>query len=77
MRLTPAEEALLRQVRTLPTDLFPLVSGLVDFLVKTEQERRQRETREAEQSRAEQVQLEGGPLGRVWDNADDAAYDRL
>jgi hypothetical protein len=76
MKTSSTEEALLVQLRQLPPDLVPVVKGLVDFLVRSGQERREREERESQERLRIQARIDG-PLGRIWDNATDAAYDRL
>jgi hypothetical protein len=76
MRLSNAEEALLKELRQLPPALLAVVARLVEFLVEMEKQRQERLERESQERLTIQLRTDG-PLGQLWDNADDAVYDRL
>lgn len=63
-----SELALIAKIRDLPADRLAEVEDFVDFLRLREEERRL--TRAA-------AKLSEGAFQAVWDNPDDAAYDRL
>lgn len=62
------ESALLKKLRTLPPEKFSTVEDFVDFVFRRHQDR--------ELTRAV-TRLSEAALRKVWDNPDDAAYDRL
>ena len=64
---TQLEQALIEKIRDLPPEKIAEVEEFVDFL-------RQRENRRLVRAA---MNLSEGPLKRVWDNPDDAAYDDL
>ncbi len=63
------EQAILEKLRSLPPERVAEVESFVDFLAK----------RQAEEQRLTHAanRLAEGPFQRVWDNPDDADYDRL
>ena len=63
-----AEESLIQKIRSLAPDRVAEVEDFVDFLTARDQDRHF--TRAAER-------LSEGAFSAVWDNADDAEYDRL
>ena len=67
-RPKPNEEDLLAKIRGLPPDRVAEVEDFVDFLSQREQERHL--------SRAT-TKLSETAFAKVWDNGDDAEYDRL
>jgi hypothetical protein len=62
------EETLLEKIRALPPEKVAEVEDFVDFLRQRDEDRRL--------SRAA-TQLAEGAFQKVWDNEDDAGYDRL
>lgn len=68
MAQTPSEFALLAKLRSLPPERIAEVDDFIEFLRLKEQERQlQRAVSGASEAAFE----------RVWDNPDDAEYDRL
>jgi len=63
-----AEQKLLEKIKRLPPEKAAEVEDFVDFLSQRESER--------ELARAA-TRLSEGAFAKVWDNQDDAAYDRL
>jgi hypothetical protein len=63
-----SEEALLAKIRTLPPERVAEVEDFVDFLRQRDEE--QQLTRAASQ-------LSEAAFAKVWENPDDADYDRL
>lgn len=68
MRLEPAEREILAKIRSLPPDKVAEVQDFVDFLSRRAFDRQL--TRAA-------TRLSEPALAEVWDNPDDADYDRL
>ena len=64
----PSEDDLLAKIRSLPPEKAAEVADFVDFLCRREEERRL--------ARAA-ARLSERAFAEVWDNPDDAAYDRL
>lgn len=62
------EQVLIDKLRTLPPERLAEVEDFVDFLRVRDEER---------QLRQAAAQLSSQSFAQVWDNADDAAYDRL
>lgn len=63
------ETELIEKIRSLPPARVAEVEDFVDFL-------RQRE-RERQDARAAAAKLSEKSFARIWDNSDDAEYDRL
>ncbi len=63
-----ADQALLDKLRSLPPDKLAEVEDFVDFLRQRDADSRLTRT---------VSKLSEGALREVWDNADDAEYDRL
>ncbi len=63
-----AEETLIQKIRTLPPERVAEVEDFVDFLTVRNQERHFIHAA---------TRLSGEAFRAVWDNADDAEYDRL
>lgn len=63
-----SDQTLIDKIRSLPADKVSEVEDFIDFLTMREEERRL--TRAAEK-------LSEEAFRRVWDNPDDAEYDRL
>jgi hypothetical protein len=61
-------QALIEKIRTLPPDRLSEVEDFVDFLRLREQDRQLTEAA---------TRLSEDSFARVWDNPDDAEYDRL
>jgi hypothetical protein len=68
MRLEPAEQEMLAKIRALPPDKVAEVADFVDFLRQRVLDRQL--TRAA-------TRLSEPALAEVWDNPDDADYDKL
>jgi hypothetical protein len=64
----PEEEELLAKLRTLPPARLAEALDFIDFL---------RQRSEDEQLTEAAARLSEAAFARVWDNPDDAAYDRL
>jgi hypothetical protein len=65
---TPVEQTLLDKLRQLPPERLAEVEDFVDFL----------RTREGDRALTAAAQrLSEASLAKVWENADDAVYDRL
>lgn len=64
-KITP-KNALIEKIRGLPPERLAEVEDFVDFL-------REREDRRLVKAA---LRLSEGPLNRIWNNADDAAYDK-
>lgn len=65
---TPNEQAILEKLRQLPASRLAEVEDFVDFLRQREGEQRLREAA---------IQVSEAAFSKVWENADDAEYDRL
>jgi hypothetical protein len=61
------KNALIDKIDELPPEKLAVVEDFVDFL----------RGREDRQLVAAALRISEGPLKRIWDNADDAAYDKL
>jgi uncharacterized protein YaaN involved in tellurite resistance len=68
MRLEPAEREILAKIRGLPADKVAEVEDFVDFLSQRVLDR---------QLTRAVSQLSQAALAEVWDNPDDAEYDKL
>jgi hypothetical protein len=64
----PSHDELLAKIRRLPPEKVAAVEDFVDFLCLREEERR---------LAGAAARLSERAFERVWDNPDDAAYDRL
>ncbi len=62
------EQVLIEKLRTLPPERLAEVEDFVDFLRIRDEERQLRQAAAA---------LSTASFAQVWDNADDAAYDRI
>jgi len=67
-RPKPTEEELLAKIRRLPPERVAEVEDFVDFLRQRDEERGLTEAAS---------RLSEAAFGRVWENPDDADYDRL
>ena len=63
-----AEETLIQKIRSLPLERVAEVEDFVDFLTVRDQERHFMQAA---------THLSEGAFRAVWDNSDDAEYDRL
>ena len=63
-----AEETLIRKIRSLPPERLAEVEDFVDFLTARDQERHLTQAA---------ARLSEDAFRAVWDNSDDAEYDRL
>jgi hypothetical protein len=63
-----AEETLIQKIRSLPPERLAEVEDFVDFLTARDQDRHFMQAAE---------RLSEEAFGAVWDNPDDAEYDRL
>jgi hypothetical protein len=68
MRLEPAEREILAKIRSLPPDKVAEVQDFVDFLSQR--------AFDCQLTRAT-TRLSEPALAKVWDNPDDAEYDKL
>jgi len=66
-RKNSRKNALIDKIDELPPEKLAVVEDFVDFL----------RGREDRQLVAAALRISEGPLERIWDNADDAAYDKL
>jgi hypothetical protein len=65
---TPNEQAILEKLRQLPASRLAEVEDFVDFLRQRDEEQRLRQAA---------MQASEATFAKVWENADDADYDRL
>lgn len=62
------EESLIEKIRELPPERIDEIEDFIDFLAYREEDRRLVKAA---------AKLSEGPLRKVWDNPDDAIFDKL
>ncbi|MGD0843341.1 MAG: toxin-antitoxin system, antitoxin component, Xre family protein [Geobacteraceae bacterium] len=67
-RITEHEQNLISKIRTLPPDRLMEVEDFIDFLRQSGEDRRLRQAA---------AKLSEDAFHKVWDNPEDAEYDRL
>jgi hypothetical protein len=75
--MTQSQQALIEKIATLPPRRLAEVEDFVDFLRAREAGNAEKETERDSRLAAQAARASEPAFARVWDNDEDAAYDRL